>query len=443
MRMTEKKIYALTDSQSLLRWAENSSVEKRETQQTNVLSFYFKVAENADVKALEKAFNHVLQINDALRLRIFRKKGKLFQYFEEHTPVSLITREIENGSEAFRKFCDAFYQHRIPWFNSPLYYAEIARFGSGAALVMRFHHACVDGYSISLILRQIEKYYDLYKQAEALPEEKTYSVTKYFEREEAYNASEQHTIDRDFWKYAFNHQRSYRYPAGYRANKGACSREQLEIEPELYAKLLAFCRERKCSTQAAIMAFCALTTYIITGKDNFCFYTLSHGRPIPALRKTVGCMMNTVPVFFDMDKSLPVGEFAEKSYMEYLDYLSHGRFAMGEMVPLTFKESFRNFLNFNHGWFLFGSLEIYNTMQNSHYEAGIISYPNIAHQFYCALMEIGNEKAVIDLRYQIRKFKAEKIRHILAVFHKVLELAAEDPSLSIELLKQKVITEMK
>ncbi|MBR2223918.1 MAG: hypothetical protein IJ973_06285, partial [Christensenellaceae bacterium] len=132
-----------------------------------------------------------------------------------------------------------------------------------------------------------------------------------------------------------------------------------------------------------------------------------------------------------------------KSYMEYLDYLSHGRFAMGEMVPLTFKESFRNFLNFNHGWFLFGSLEIYNTMQNSHYEAGIISYPNIAHQFYCALMEIGNEKAVIDLRYQIRKFKAEKIRHILAVFHKVLELAAEDPSLSIELLKQKVITEMK
>ena len=69
----EKDIYPLSDSQKLLMWSQVFTLEPKAVKENNILSFYFLIPNNCSLKALERAFNLVVQNNDSLRLKIFRR----------------------------------------------------------------------------------------------------------------------------------------------------------------------------------------------------------------------------------------------------------------------------------------------------------------------------------------------------------------------------------
>lgn len=428
-------IFKLSDPQKILLVTQIFSIEKRSVKEANIISGFFRIPENCNFEALEKAFNKVIERNDALRLRIFFKKFGIYQYIEKFSPVKLNVVKLENSDSAFDEYVRSIYCHRIKLFNNNLVWAEIAAMGTSGVLMMRFHHACVDGLSMSLIFKQLETYYDCFANNEELPEEKEYSVTQYFLNEAKYRQSQQHTKDRLFWKNSFNSQREYRFPAGHRSEFGSSSRLSTVISGDTYDKLIRFCHANNCSMQAALMSFSAILTYCETNADNFCIYSLTHGRHTPALKQTVGCMMNVVPTFFDIDVNMTVNEFAQDSYMRILTHLSHGKFATTEMNSLIYKESIKNFFNFNHAWLMFSVMDLAVTQSKLKYQADLLPHRNTPYQFYCAVLETPGESVRINLSYQIHKFKEKQVSTLLKNFDRLVELAVNNPEMTVKELK--------
>ena len=262
--------YKLTASQSLLKWTEVFSLEPKKAKKQNILGLYMRIPEKADIDALEKAYNKLLEVNDALRLVIFKKGGKSYQFIRDYEYEHLEILDIGKSSSDFNAFVRETDGVMIPWNNHPLTWAKIVKSGHSAALVVRIHHAAADGFSLSLIFRQLNDFYDAFAAGKEPPEVKTYSIVKYFEKEEKYLSSPMHTADRKFWKKSFNSQRKYSFPAGYRSEFGDCKARSDMISGEAYEKMNAFCAESGCSLQSVALAAMVLTVYALTGKENFC-----------------------------------------------------------------------------------------------------------------------------------------------------------------------------
>lgn len=430
-----KKIYPLSKSQELLLWSQIFTFEHKKVKESNIISIYFAIPENCDYKALEKAFNLMLERNDALRLKVFRKGLSFYQYIKEPSYRELETIKFSSNDE-FEAYLKTLDQYKISLTSDELVWAILADIGDRGALVIRFHHACVDGFSMSIVFKQLEDFYTAFAAGEIPPEpKKLYSITKFFEFEQDYMKSEKHDDDKKFWKYAFNNQRNYSFPAGKRAHHGDCESQSVTFAGDKYEALMDLCRSDEYSLQYLLMSIAALTVYRETGEDNFSIYSLTHGRTNYVLKQTVGCMMNTMPIFYDIDTSMTIREFLKNQYMVFLDTLSHGSFSLNEQTPLSYKEAIRNNFNFNHAWMLFSAMDYGNMTAKSKYEPCMLGTTNSPFQFYCSVLEVRGEKVTIGLRYQTEKFTKEKICELLESFSDTVMAILANPDAVISTLK--------
>ncbi len=425
-------IYPINSAQSMLRWSEAFALERRKMKEENVIKSYMLIPEGGDVSALERAFNKLVEDNDALREVMFRKGGKIYQFIQPYAYEKLPVVELDSGEDAFKAYLEEFSHLIIPWYNTPAYFAQIVRYDKVVALVVAMHHHCSDGYSTALMFRQINAAYDALVAGEEMPEVKPHSVVKFFEKAGKYASTEQHAEDRKFWLKTFHGQPHYSMPAGYRSELGKCAVVNATLDGEDYQKLTEFCKLNSCTTTSALMSLAALTTYCVKGKTNFCIYSLTHGRSTPYLKQTFGCMMNTVPVFYDLDTTMSASEFAQKSYMSYLEHLSHGALPMGEMVPMGYRESFKHLLNFNHGWLVFSSLELAAAANVKDKVIAALPFTLLSEQFYAAVMDVPGERFELGLNYQALRFKRATVERLVDVYMQIIRTATRHPQASLE-----------
>lgn len=403
------------------------SLRPEDVKENNILSSYFLVPENCDYEALEKAFNLVIERNDSYRLKIFRKGLRLFQYVQDFTPCTLDRVKLASREE-FEEYLKTIDKYKIPLTADKLFWATLVDMGSCGALVIRMHHACTDGFSMNLMFHEFESFYDSFSRGETPgAPKKSYSVTDFFTQREEYKKSAQHKEDMAFWKHCYNNQRHYSFPAGRRASNGEAGEETAVFSGEIYEKLCTLCKDEGFSLQFLFMSLVALTVNSLTRADNFCIYSLSHGRTTFPLKHTSGCMMNTIPVFYDIDANLNTREFLKAQYTRFLEFLLHGKLSEGDRTPISYKEAFRNKLNFLHGWMMFSSMEYSNTARASKYEIRRLPYKTIPYQFYCAFLEVKGDRAEIKLTYQKKRFDHEQIIKAKRTLENIVKALTENP----------------
>ncbi|MEA4889046.1 MAG: condensation domain-containing protein [Clostridiaceae bacterium] len=433
----DRKMIKMADSQKLLLWSQFFSLEPMKVKENNIIGFYIRI-KDGDPKTLEQAYNKVIQTNDSLRLR-FRHSGLLGirQYIEAFHYIPLPVRRLDSD-QAFQTYLDQIHRYSLPMYGPRLTWAEIVMIpGENAILVMRFHHLIIDGYSIALIFRRIAEAYEQYKNGKE-PEPAQYSVLRVFEQERQYKKSSRHAEDWRYWLRNFNLQPHYSFPAGHRSEFGACARQNIEISGCLYHEAMALAMKSGCSIQSIIMSAAAYTTYLITRKTNFCIYSLTHGRYDRAAKQTVGCLVNTIPVFYNLDPRRSISDTLKDDYLNFLDALKHGRLSMSEQTLLSYKEALLHGFNFNHAWLIISSMEYGAAFSQSVYEGNYILSRNQPHQFYCSLLEIPGEKIEIGLGYQTRKYTARQVDQVLQLFLEVIHGMILTPEAPLVRLAERV-----
>lgn len=431
-----RRLFRMLDSQSILLWSQIFTLEPRKVRESNILGFYICVR-SGDADALERAYNKVIETNDSLRLRFCRAGGlKIRQYIDDFAYSALARRRLPDR-RAFEDYLGQIGHNLIPMFGGQLTWAEIVTYGDGfTALVMRFHHLVMDGYSISLIFSRIAEAYEQYIQG-IEPRPRQYSITRSFEQHEKYGKSAAHAEDRVFWRKCYNTQPRYSFPAGRRAPKGACAIREISVGGEMYRNLTALSSELCCSVQSLILSAAAYTVYRLTGKTNFCLCSLTHGRFDPDARRTVGCLMNVVPVFFNLDTDREFRASLQEEYMNFLETLKHGRLSISEQTPMSYKEPILHGFNFNHEWILVSAMEYGAAFSKSAYEAKMITATNQPYQFYAMVLEVPGERIDIRLRYQTHKFSSEQAGRFLQAFLDVMDRMTSSPGAKISSVREK------
>lgn len=431
----KKQVYPISAAQRLLRWSEMFSIEPRKVRENNIISCYIRISSCCNIGALERAFNEVIKNNDSLRLKIFRTIRGIKQLIKDYS-YSQLEQIFVDGNTGFEDFLKSLSRYAVTFFDDNLVWAKlVVRAPGDCTLVLRIHHAVIDGYSIRLLLEHLEKYYDCFINGNAPDTSETFSITKYFDLQDKYNNSAQHTADRKYWFHMYTHQHRLSFPAGYRSEFGDCASEKMEVSTDSFNKLLDLASQTDSTLQSLLMTLAAVTTYIVTGKKNFCIFSLTHGRLNQYLKKTIGCMMNTVSVFYNLNPDITIFKLLPDCYITFLDALSHGRLPMGEQIPMSYLEAVKHFFNFNPGWLLFSNMEYGNLFAHSAYEMGIIPPTNQPHQFYLSMLDVTGEKLELELSYQTRKYKPETVRQFLDVYNYVISCAIDNPQFSLEKIR--------
>ena len=458
MESIQSSLYALTDSQIMLLWEEAFTLHWKNSPQSNILTYRMLIP-GGDAVALGKAFEKVLETNDSLRIRLRRlsrwsreAKGdypaiRIFPYrlwlkglrqeVAPHETLSLPIRDLPDR-DSFEVYFSVFRKGPMKLLGGPLYAAELIRIGDGTiALIIRFHHLVIDGYSFKLLFERLaEAYGSIVNGHEpALPSR---SILPVFKESERYLSSPRHEADKAYWKNAFRSQPGFSFPAGKTSLKSGSLTVEETVRNPLYleAAKLAKSLGPGCSTYALLAFTAAFTVYRITGKTNFALYHMSHGRQNAAAKETIGAMINMFPLFFNFRPEGSIRSELEKARTAYLEALFHGRLSFNDLLMYTIRQSFRHGFNFNHAWMVLNNEDFAASVARTSFEAKSFGAGNQPHQFFCQLLENPGESLEVSLRVQTDKYTEEQARGFLNLFLDTLRIVLGNPDQALGNLRQ-------
>ena len=165
--MTDKPCYNLSLSQDVAHMQCQYSLYKRVI---NILSS-ITIDEEVDFQLMDQAFKLLVERNDCLRIRFFKKRGNLMQYFASSgknvKKVPVLSFETKEQQDAFvdkvrKKAID--YMHGVvvePYF--------IRTYDNRYMIFFKICHLVVDLYGINVLYTDLMNVYNALKKGEALP----------------------------------------------------------------------------------------------------------------------------------------------------------------------------------------------------------------------------------------------------------------------------------
>ncbi len=289
--MADKPCYNLSLSQDVAYLQCKYSLYKRVI---NILSS-ITIDEEVDFELMDQAFKLLVERNDCLRIRFFKKRGQLMQYFGDSgkniKKVPVLSFETKEQQDAFidkvrKKTID--YMHGVviePYF--------IHTYDNRYMVFFKICHLVTDLYGINVLYMDLMNVYNALKKGEALPAAPTSFeevIKKEIEKNSKGNLEEKHLEyftnlltdnpepfyagihgpDNPIWqKQLKKHHRSM--PIFLVRNSTRSYRHK--IGRDLVEKMLTYCQENRCSS------------------TNLLFYASSI-----ALAKLNGNLKNIIPV---------------------------------------------------------------------------------------------------------------------------------------------------
>jgi len=200
-------------------------------------------------------------------------------------------------------------------------------------------------------------------------------------------------------------------------------------------QLNAMCRTEGYSISFLLMCLTALTTLKLTHKKQFTLTSLTHGRRTYVLKRTVGCLMEPLLVFFKLNPKEAWQVFCHRQYEIYIETLEHGRISMLNMLPILFPSAFLNFFNFNYCWCELSTME-FEAEGTGMFSVGSKPIDGLTGSFYLAILPINAGRLKLSLMYQEKKFTRTKIEGIVNTFLALAEKVVHNPNADLASLIQ-------
>ena len=276
--MKEKACYELSPAQDVPYLQCKYTIFKRVI---NILTS-ITIEGEVDFDLMKKAYNIVVERNDCLRIKFFKKGGKLMQYFRDDVkPLEKIpfhTFETEGQQKAFiNKYRLATIKYLRGVVIEPTF---IKTFDNKNMILLKVCHLVLDTYGINNIYKDLLAVYNALKNGTDLPPSPpSYEEIIKKDLEKAANESlyEKHY---DFFKnllednpepyYAGIHGPEIAPIQKLRAkNRRGCGMSLLfnytkdyrhTINSDLVTRVLEYCKETQCSPANFLMYTCSLTT---------------------------------------------------------------------------------------------------------------------------------------------------------------------------------------
>jgi len=317
-----QKIYPLTFPQRLILDIENFY---KDTAYSN-LSATFYLEEFLDPELLEQSINHVIEQNDALRIRLFRTGNEVQQYISDYRPIKL--RQFSFDVKDLSSWEEE--QTRSPFilYDSDLvYFAHISLKENKDAFFVKIHHLIADTWSITLLLRYIFHCYQEFKKEESISLEKKPSYVDFILEDVAYLNSDKFRVKQQFWQEKFSSiPQCTSIRPGRLIHSMKADRSTYKLDYDLTQEIRKFCKEYKVSE--FIVLFSALALYIsrITSTSDIVIGTPVLNRSNAKQKNTLGMFISNVPFRITLDGDWDFKTYLTVTTKEWKQILKNQRF---------------------------------------------------------------------------------------------------------------------
>ncbi|MEU6867651.1 condensation domain-containing protein, partial [Streptomyces sp. NPDC046876] len=295
-------------------------------------------------------------------------------------------------------------------------------------LVLTIHHILVDGWSVSVLMRDLFALYESAGDDTGLPAAAPYKA--YLAWLSGYDSEESAAV----WTEVLSGlEEPCRLAAGNSARTAATAPEQIvqTLPADVSALLQELARSRGLTMNTLVQGAWGVLLGALTGRDDVVFGTTVSGRPpeLPGIESMVGLFINTVPVRIRLDSSETILGLLTRIQREQTDLLDHQYLSLAEIQQTTgIGELFDTTTVFeNYPLDTEGFVDAVDDLGIASFTAygdGITHYP-------LTLAVVPDRELQLKLAYRPDLFDREAIEEIASRFVAVLRALVADPELRV------------
>ena len=273
--------------------------------------------EEIDFELMEKAFNIVVERNDCLRIKFFKQKGQLKQYFRDEVPYKKIP-VVEYNQEKFDAFIKRYKKHAIKYMRGTVIEPHFIKLNGKCMVLFKVCHLVLDVYGTSVIYKDLIEVYKSLKNNTDLPElpakyedvikrdiERNYNEVRQKKHEEFFKdmLSEKaepyytgiHGPDNKIWqkKVKKNHRGMKMFFL-----KNDTKAYIHTIDSDIATRVIDYCRENQLSPANFFFYTCTLTSAILNNKTKISLpLSLCNCRITPNEKNCAGTKVQSVACY--------------------------------------------------------------------------------------------------------------------------------------------------
>lgn len=301
MRINERVYYKLTHPQKRIWYIDKINTNS----QLHNLGGCLNIYEEIDVEVMKKTLNLIIKNNEGLRLRISQKENEPVQYVEDFENESIDFLDFsnyENPEKEHDTWSNEVFKKHFNLEDTKLYYFAIYKISEKEyGILLNIHHIISDGWSITLIQKQIcDMYIKLINKEET--NIVNYSYLDSIKAEEEYLNSERFIKNKNFWKSKFSEvPEEFLYKT---SNSLEGKRQCFNIDEELSDKIKKFSDDKKCSLNTFFITILFIYINKVTYKNDLVIGTPVFNRTNKEQKNMIGMFTSTVPFRFKLDTGL-------------------------------------------------------------------------------------------------------------------------------------------
>lgn len=378
--------------------------------------------EEHDLSLLQKAINHVIKNQTALRLRFVQQDGEIKQYIKEYAHVETTTHEFtdENEFDAYARDCA---KKPIGLLDCVMYRFEIVSIGKQQGILAVLSHLVSDAWTFNLLVKEIDEVYgELVKRKSVTCEENDYQ--RYVQAEADYFNSDKYKKDEHYWQKKYEQKPELSLIKISTSSKNIVNAKRVErkLAIALTNDIKNYCMKKFVSP--AVLFETALYTYLI--KINSEHNAVTIGVPVLNRTKayeknTAGMFISTVPLTVTVSEEDTIQELMERITDEHTQVFRHQKYPYSMILKyLREKQNFEG--NLYDVMFSFQNAEIKTKTMTKWYCNGASEVPFVLH----VDNRDGNNTYTLTVDYQIDLFKDEKeVQDILNRFEYIMRQLIE------------------
>ncbi|MGE5342598.1 MAG: amino acid adenylation domain-containing protein [Candidatus Omnitrophota bacterium] len=310
----EKKYFPLTHAQKRIYYDE---IKYPGTPWAN-LCFIVKYKEKVDLNILSKAINMVILRNDGFRLRIVDIEPEPFQYVSSYSHWALDYFDFSGpaSEKNLRDWAIKISQTPFNLIDSDLFYFACIKFNENEyGYYFKQHHIITDGWTIFLILDEVDKIYEDLKAGNAVKDIPNPSYIEYINDENDYLMSAQAKEDKEFW---LRHLLPLPEPINLTLKKGSSgninARELALAFPDyLYTMMHEYSKKNKTSMYKLIMSAISVYIFKIFGAKEVIIGGANHNRTTDLQKKMMGMFVSTMMLKVKVRPNMTFKQLVEKT----------------------------------------------------------------------------------------------------------------------------------
>ena len=301
---------------------------------------------NVNTKALVSTFKNIVNRHEVLRTVIKEHEGKAYQFVNEKDGFELEYidgTEYENDQTGLEKFIQELINVPFDLASDNMIRGHLIKLnGDEQLLVLTMHHIASDGWSISVIVKELVEFYRAYEEKrnpDLNPLEIQFADYSIWQRD--YLQGEILDDKLNYWKDKLNGVEPLQLPTDFarpavQSKKGANA--IFNIDKNITESLFKFSRQNNVTLFMTLLSAYNVMLYRYSGQEDFTVGSPVAGRQQAETEEMIGFFINTVALRSEIESDLPFRDFLQKVKSTTLEAYEHQDVPFEKIVDAVVKQ---------------------------------------------------------------------------------------------------------